>query len=258
MTKALAGLVSNWDNAAIVSCRVCICCSVLWPPANGNGVKDLSQYETVCAEEIIRKAECAQRILSEHLMPSKKNILAPHHLQALVRILELYFDSQYSEGNIFTSLSTSKEILRSRISTIGIMTPTILCLTSAQAEVYRVDDPCLSQTAALVELFHDMIGLYIDLDALLRKDDSSASLNLVTVLMREKLCEEQDFRFMAKRINTICRSYELSLDLHSLAHEQFYHHILTTYFNFYDFHLIGISGSSNSRYGWRMMSSERN
>ncbi|KAJ5647167.1 hypothetical protein N7490_003539 [Penicillium lividum] len=219
-------------------------------------VEDMMQFKGSCPDELIQMALDAQRIFAEDLMPLKKKLLQPHHLQACIDAFDLYFDNQYEESLKFCTEQTSQEILKTRGFTIGVLVPFVLCMTSAHAELYRADDPCLTQIGILVALFHDIMGLFKDLDALNRQepDDSSAFLNLVRLSMREHgLSETEALRLSAQRLNYFSHSYEFFINSYAPALQQFYRENLRFCFNFYDYHLMGILGNPNNRYGWSIV-----
>lgn len=217
-------------------------------------IEDMTQFNGSCPDELIRSALHAQRILAEDLMPRKKNLLSPHHLRACIDTLDLYFEYQYEEGHKFCAEQTSQEILKTRSNTIGALMPMLLSMTSAQAEIYRPDDPCLIQISTFIAIFNDMIGLYKDLDSLEARDDGSVYLNLVRAAMREHgLSEEGSLRFYAHKLNQFSQCYEFFLDTYPPLRQQFYHDMLRFCYNMYDYHLIGILGKTNNRYGWKQV-----
>ncbi|KAM3428428.1 hypothetical protein NHJ13734_008606 [Beauveria thailandica] len=214
-------------------------------------VADLAQFDGLVPPELLQTAIRAQRILAEDLMPLKKSILEPHHLQAVIDTLDLYFDNQWEEGKIFTTRPTLRTILNTRGFTIGIHAPGLLAMTAAEAQLYRTNDPCLMQVAVFVALFNDIAGLYKDIDSLKNKDDGSVTLNLVLATMREKrLSEKEAVQSIICDLNYFCRNFEFFIDAYESSSRQFYCNVLRLCFNMYDYHLIGADDQTNHRYGW--------
>ena len=215
-------------------------------------VEDMTQFKGACPDEVIESALLAQRILAEDLMPLKRKLLSPHHLQACIDTLDLYFDYQYEEGHRFCAEQASEDILKTRSFTISALTPMLLCMTPSQAGIYRPDDPCLIQISLFIALFNDIAGLFKDIDSLKTQDDGSAYLNLVYVAMNEQgLSEEASIRVYANRLNQFTRHYEYFLPTYPPLRQQLYHDMLKFCFGYYDYHLVGIQGKPNNRYGWK-------
>ena len=212
--------------------------------------KDMTQFRGSCPDEIIQSALNSQRIFAEDLMPLKRKILSPSHLQACIDTFDAYLDYQYKEGYKFCTEQPSQEILKTRGQTIGILLPLLIC--SAQAELYRIDDPYLAHVSLCIAFFNDMFGLYKDLDSLKAQDDGSVYLNLVQTSIREQGFSEEDaLRFFAQRINNFGRYFEFFIS--SIPHErqEFYLGVLQFMFNMYDYHLVGTLGMVHCRYGWK-------
>ena len=215
-------------------------------------IEDMSQFKGSCPDELIQSALNAQRIFAEDLMPLKRKLLSSCHLQAYISTFDAYFDSQYEEGHKFCREQPSRDILKTRVHTIGAFIPFILYMTSAQAELYRIDDPYVLHMSLCITFFNDMIGLYKDLDSLKAQDDGSVYLNLVRIKTREQEISEEDaFQFFTQRINNFSRYFEFLMSSHQHELQDFYRSVLHYMFNMYDYHLVGAQGKVHCRYGWK-------
>ena len=215
-------------------------------------VEDMTQFKGSCPDKLIQTALSAQRIFAEDLMPLKRRLLSPCHLQACISTFDAYLDYQYEEGHRFCAEQPSQEILKTRGHTVGSFLPLVLCMTSAQAELYRTDDPYLLHISLCTAFFNDMIGLYKDLDSLEIQDDGSVYLNLVRASIREQGFSEEDaLRFFAQRVNHFSRYFEFFTSSYPHEFRQFYLGALRYMFNMYDFHLVGTLGKVHCRYGWK-------
>ncbi|KAJ5776220.1 terpenoid synthase [Penicillium nucicola] len=217
-------------------------------------IEDIMQFRGQCPDELLQTALNVQRIFLEDLMPLKRKLLQPRHFQACIDAFDIFFDAQYEEGHHFFIEQTSHQVLKTRGSTVGIQVPAILSMTSANAELYMANDPCIGQLGVLAAVFHDIIGLYKDLAAMKSEDDGSALLNLVRLCMREQnLSESEASRLSAQKFNLLCRSYELFVDGFLPHLKEFYMENLRFCFNFCDYNLNGIMGNPNNRYGWKIV-----
>ncbi|KAJ5692823.1 Terpenoid synthase [Penicillium macrosclerotiorum] len=194
----------------------------------------------------------AQEILAQDLMPLKRKLLSARHVQLCVDTLSLFFDKQYEEGNIFCAEETSQNILRTRGFTIGTSMIFLLFLQPAHVELYLPEDPCLIQISIFIALFHDIIGLHKDLESLESRDDGSAYLNLVRVIMRDNAWSEKyASRAFAQNLSHHFQSFEFFMATYTPVRQDYYHEILRFALALFDYHLMGIMESGNQQYGWQ-------
>jgi hypothetical protein len=125
-------------------------------------------------------------------------------------------------------------------------------MTSAEAELYSINDPCLTQLAMFVAITNDIMGLFKDLDDLAKKKDGSADLNFVRMSIRDHSFSATDaLRLHTHKLNNCIQSFEFLTCTYPPLHQSFYTKNLAFCFAFYDFHSKGICDSSNNRYGWK-------
>ncbi|OAA72393.1 Terpenoid synthase [Cordyceps fumosorosea ARSEF 2679] len=146
----------------------------------GEAVADLAEFKGSCPDELLRIAVLSQRILAEDLMPLKRRLLPAHHVRACTQALAQFFDFQYEEGKKFCDEHPSSEILQTRVVTVGGLVPMLLAMEPEQANLHTVEDAGLAQLSLLMTYMNDIIGLYKDLEAVERRDDGSAHLNLIS------------------------------------------------------------------------------
>ncbi|KAJ5527604.1 terpenoid synthase [Penicillium frequentans] len=179
-------------------------------------VTDMTQFKGSCPDKLIENAINAQRILAEDLIPLKKKLL-PHII-------------------------------------FGTMVPSILYMTTEQAELFTPEDPCLIQLSVMAALWNDMIGIFKDLDSIDKQDDGSVYLNFVRASMRDQGLTVRDaLRGCAQRLNTLIHDFEFYLTSYRPARRQFYHANLEFTFMYFDFHLMGLKESASERYGWKII-----
>lgn len=219
-------------------------------------MKDLLKFEALCSEELIRSALDAQRILADDIMPLMKKDLSAHHYSMCIETLDLYFDYQYYEGESFAKQPTLEEVLRTRGFTIGTIMIFLLFMTPEESELFHPQDPCLVQFSILNALFHDLIGIYKDVKSLQTQDDASAHLNLIAVSTKEyKMSQEDALYSCAHKLNDYIRSSEFFLSTYMPESGRLYYNVLKVTLGMFDYHLYGILGKPNNRYGWVQVSS---
>ncbi|KGO57192.1 Terpenoid synthase [Penicillium expansum] len=218
-------------------------------------IEDLNQYKGICPDDLLQVALDVQRILAEDLMPLKRALLEESHVQKCSETLCLFFDNQYEEGKIFFKRPTTHQIMSTRGYTIGTNMVFLLFLQTPMVDLYNADDPGLVQLSILVALFHDFIGLQKDLDSLKQDCDGSVGLNLVRVSMQESGHDEKEaLQTVVRRLNSYCHGLEFFMSAYTPLCKQLYQEILKFVFALYDYHLLGATESSNSRYGWHRVS----
>ncbi|OAQ69609.2 terpenoid synthase [Pochonia chlamydosporia 170] len=215
----------------------------------GGPVEDMMQFKGLCPMEILEAALIAQQILAEDLMPLKKRLLSPQHLEACIFTLNQFFDSEYEEGLKFCTELTSQEILKTRVITVGGLVPMLLAVGNAQADSYVASDQSLLQLSMVIALANDIIGLYKDLNAVDQQEDGSAYLNLVRVEMRERgLRSEDALRIYIGKLNYLIQSFEIFLLTCSRCRQEYYTEAFKFALNYLDYHLMGVMGNPNNRY----------
>lgn len=217
-------------------------------------VTDMTKFKGSCPDKLIENALNAQRILAEDLVPLKKRLLSPHHLSVCNDALDLFFDTQTEEGERFCAEPTLQNIYQTRAFTVGTMVPSILYMTTEQAELFTPEDPCLIQLSVMAALWNDMIGIFKDLDSIDKQDDGSVYLNFVRASMRDQGLTVRDaLRGCGQRLNTLIHDFEFYLNSYRPARRQFYHANLEFTFMYFDFHLMGLKERASERYGWKIV-----
>ncbi|PWY89214.1 hypothetical protein BO70DRAFT_377618 [Aspergillus heteromorphus CBS 117.55] len=217
-------------------------------------IEDMKRlFHGSCPDEVLDTAVLAQRLLAEDILPLMRSILTPHHVQMCVETLDLFLDNQYYEGQQYHSQPTSDVVMQTRAYTIGTMICALFYLPSSEAQLWNPNDPLVIHMAISVAHFNDFMGMYKDRASLEKGGDASAGMNMVLLSMKEhQLSEHEALRHCAQKINVFLRQFEqLSTSLMP-DRQRFYHHVLRGHFALYDFHLLGLKGKCNGRYGWRV------
>ncbi|KAJ2982217.1 hypothetical protein NQ176_g1531 [Zarea fungicola] len=222
---------------------------------NGDETQDLVEFIELCPRDVIDAAILAQKVLSEDLMPLKKTLLTPQHARLCVDLLLQFLDFEYKEGQKFCTEATSQEVLQTRAVTVGGLLPMALAMNSEQAGQCTADNMEMMQASVLMVLMNDIIGLYKDLEAVEQRNDGSAYLNLVRVGMREKNLNEKDaLRLYLEKLNKLSWSAEFYQSASPCLRQGLQLECLKLAFNYLDYHLFGIMGKPNNRYGWKFES----
>lgn len=218
----------------------------------GDATHDMTQFETECPADLIDAAILAQRILSEDLMPMKKKLLSGQHMALCSDLLVQFLNFQYDEGTKFCTEASSQEVLQTRAITVGGLLPMALTMSPAQAEQCILSNMEMMQSSVLLILINDIIGLYKDLRAVEQQNDGSAYLNLVRVGIREhNITEDEALRLYIDKLNRLTWSIEFCQSAYPSARQGLPSHCLMLAFNYQDYHLFGIMGQPNNRYGWK-------
>ncbi|EKV19088.1 hypothetical protein PDIG_05850 [Penicillium digitatum PHI26] len=218
-------------------------------------IEDLNQYKGICPDDLLHMALDVQKILAEDLMPLKRELLEESHVQKCSETLCLFIDYQYEEGKIFLERPTSHETMPTRVYTIGINMVFLLSLQTPIVEVYNANDMGLVQLSIIGALYHDFIGLQKDLNCRDLKLDGSIGLNLVVASMKESGYNEKEaMQAMVRRLNSYCHDLQFFMSAYPPLYKQFYQAGLQIVFALHDYHLMGATESSNSRYGWHRVS----
>ncbi|KAA8641541.1 uncharacterized protein ATNIH1004_011677 [Aspergillus tanneri] len=193
----------------------------------GEPIEDMSQFNGLCPDELLQSAINAQQIFAKDLMPLKRRLLSPHHLQVCIDTFNRYFDAQYEEGHNFCTEQTQQDVLKTRGVTVGFLITLVLCMPSSQAELYSPEDPCLIQLSLFVAFFNDLIGLYKDIESIEQQNDGSAYLNLVRISTREhRLSEEDAIRRYSHILNYFTYHFEFCIGAYPPLRQNFYHECL--------------------------------
>lgn len=218
----------------------------------GGAIFDMNQFKNDCPAEVIESALLAQRILAEDLMPLKKKLLTTRHMKVCADLLVQFFDFEYDEGQKFCIETSSQQVLQTRAITVGGLVPMALIMSSEEAEKSALDSLGLIQASVLMTLMNDIIGLYKDLKAVEQQNDGSAYLNLVRVGIREYGLNEADaLRLYINKLNRITWSVEFCQMAYPSSLQGLQLKCLRLAFNYLDYHLLGIMGKPNNRYGWK-------
>ncbi|KAM3442220.1 hypothetical protein MY4824_001232 [Beauveria thailandica] len=218
----------------------------------GGQTRDMARFKNQCPAQVIDAARLAQRILAEDLMPLKRKLLSRQHVGLCSDLLIQFFDSEYDEGTKFCTEASSQEVLQTRAITVGGLIPMALTLSSEQAEQCTLDNPEMLQASVLMILINDIIGLYKDLKAVEQQNDGSAYLNLVRVGIREQNLTDKDaLRLYIDKLNRLTWSVEFYQLAYPSSRQGLQVECLRLAFNYLDYHLFGIMGKPNNRYGWR-------
>lgn len=218
----------------------------------GDATHDIARFENECPTEVIDAALLAQRILSEDLMPLKRKLLSQPHVRLCSNLLVQFLDFEYDEGKKFCTEASSQEVLQTRAITVGGLLPMALTMSSAQAEQCSLDNLEMMQASVLMILINDIIGLYKDLKAVEQQNDGSAYLNLVRVGIRENNLTEKDaLRLYIDKLNRLTWSVEFCQSAYPSSRQGLQSGCLMLAFNYLDYHLFGIMGKPNNRYGWK-------
>ena len=218
----------------------------------GDTTHDMTQFEHECPADLIDAAILAQRILSEDLMPLKKKLLSQQHMRLCSDLLVQFLNFQYDEGTKFCTEASSQEVLQTRAITVGGLLPMALTMSSTQAEQCVFNNMEMMQASVLLILINDIIGLYKDLKAVEQQNDGSAYLNLVRVGIREhNLTEREAMRLYIDKLNRLTWSIEFCQSAYPSSRRGLQSECLKQAFNYLDYHLFGIMGKPNNRYGWK-------
>ncbi|ATY64193.1 Terpenoid synthase [Cordyceps militaris] len=218
----------------------------------GGQLHDMTQFKDKCPVTLIDAALLAQQILAEDLMPLKRQLLSRQHVKLCSDLLVQFFEYEYDEGKKFCTEASSQEVLQTRAITVGGLIPMALTMTSKQAEQCALNNSEMIQASVLMILINDIIGLYKDLKAVEQQNDGSAYLNLVRVGIREQKLTEQDaLRLYIDKLNRLTWSVEFYQLAYPSSRQGLQRECLRLAFNYLDYHLYGIMGKPNNRYGWK-------